>query len=761
VYDIRQFKPALYILLMLGVTGFALAAEAPGMWLLVSGGIVINAWLVKTHRFVPMPRLLANAVTLAALAIVALEVRAGDTSPILTVGQYIILLHLIKLFEQRANRDYAQLLVLSLLLMVAAAISTASLLFGICFIIYMFLSLYCCLLFHLKVEADQAKDDFDQPDEKINPSTLQQDQRYLSRSMRRLTGLMSMVAVAMAVVVFLFFPRGTGEGMFSPVQLRPSQTLTGFSDQVSFQKVAQITKSDDVAARVEVYYDDHRLLTGEPLLLRGSVLDQYTGNDPTLGPWQWRRAASPGDGEQAYAGTMFPIPGATSSPHLYTQVITLQPTGTNKLFAIAGVINIKPERNVSIHYSTRDGVLETAEPLAQQLQYTVTSSGELPDPEDGPGDAWKNSQIDPDIRKYALQPNVCGVDDAGGPLAEHPLNGDHSFDSQIATNIERHLRTEFKYTLDLTNERKWADKDPIVAFLYDFKEGHCEFFAGAMTLMCQSLGIPARFVVGFRCGVDDFNTLGDYYSVKQSNAHAWCEVYTGQKWETFDPTSGRESQSHGGRGYLAGLRKVFDFLEYKWANSVVAYDRNQRRNLVEALDVQILARAPLSGGQSLMVWQQKLQNQWSKWQSVQMSVASTILGAVISLMLLGMAAAIFWYLLERWRMIRRARRIGLATLPTPEQLRLVRQLGFYDDLLQILEKHHIARPAHLTPLEFSQTLSFLPSGAYDDIYRLTKLFYRIRYGAALLNPQRQRQLITVVHRLGHMMDGGSRAGDSL
>lgn len=112
-------------------------------------------------------------------------------------------------------------------------------------------------------------------------------------------------------------------------------------------------------------------------------------------------------------------------------------------------------------------------------------------------------------------------------------------------------------------------------------------------------------------------------------------------------------------------------------------------------------------------------------------------------------------------MIRRARRIGLATLPTPEQLRLVRQLGFYDDLLQILEKHHIARPAHLTPLEFSQTLSFLPSGAYDDIYRLTKLFYRIRYGAALLNPQRQRQLITVVHRLGHMMDGGSRAGDSL
>jgi hypothetical protein len=355
---------------------------------------------------------------------------------------------------------------------------------------------------------------------------------------------------------------------------------------------------------------------------------------------------------------------------------------------------------------------------------------------------------------------VCGTDDAGGPLAEHPLNGDHSFDSQIATNIERHLRTEFKYTLDLTNERMWANKDPIVAFLYDFKEGHCEFFAGAMTLMCQSLGIPARFVVGFRCEAEDFNTLGDYYVVKQSDAHAWCEVFTGQKWETFDPTSGRQGPTPAGQAYLAGLRKFFDFLEYKWANSVVAYDRNQRRNLVENLDMQLLTKTPLYGSQGFLVWQQKLQSQWAKWQSVQMNVTSTILGAVISLMVLGMAVAIFWYLLERWRMRRRARRIGLAALPTPEQLRLVRQLGFYDDLLRILEKHHIARPAHLTPLEFSQALSFLPSAAYDDIYRLTKLFYRIRYGAVLLNPQRQRQLATVVHRLGNMMDGGDRAGDS-
>lgn len=755
MYDIRQFKPALYLLLMLGVTGFALAAEAPGLWILAAGGITINAWLVKTHRFVPMPRLLANVVTLAALGLVALEVRAGDTTPILTVGQYIILLHLIKLFEQRANRDYAQLLVLSLLLMVAAAISTASLLFGICFIIYLFLSLYCCLLFHLKVETDQAKEDYGQPEAQINPATLQQDQRYLSRSMRRLTGLLASVSVAMAVLVFLFFPRGTGEGMFSPIQLRASQTLTGFNDQVSFQKVAQITRSDDVAARVELYYDDKRVMTGLTLLLRGSVLDVYTGNDPRAGQWQWRRSTPVGENQQAFAGQTLRVASPYHPAHTYRQVVTLQPTGTTKLFAMPGLFNINPERDVTLRFSPRDGVLETVDPMAQQFQYTVNSTGELPASQDG-GDQWKNSQIDPQIRQYAQRPEVCGADALGTPLAQHALAGDHSYDSQIATNIERHLRSQFKYTLNLTNERMWGDKDPIVAFLYDFKEGHCEFFAGAMTLLCQSLDIPARLVVGFRCGPEDFNSLGDYFAVKQSNAHAWCEVYTGNNWETFDPTSGRESGARASGGYFIGIKKIFDYLEYKWANSVVAYDRNQRKNLVDNLDIQ-LARAPLPGSQSFSAWQQKFQAQWAKWQTIQMGVASTILGAAIALMVTGAAVAICWYLVERWRMRRRAKRIGLGPLSTPDQLRLVRQLGFYDDLLRVLEKHQIGRPKHLTALEFSQTLSFLPSGAFDDIYRLTRLFYRIRYGAVPLNPYRQRQLVTVVHHLAQVIERAERA----
>src|SRR5438874_10591958 len=118
MYDIRQFKPALYILLTLGMCGFALAMQSPGLWVLGCGGILLNGVLVMTGRFKPMPRLVANIVTLGSLLYIARQLFASATTPVLVIGQFLVLLQLVKLWEQRANRDYAQLLVLSLLLMV-------------------------------------------------------------------------------------------------------------------------------------------------------------------------------------------------------------------------------------------------------------------------------------------------------------------------------------------------------------------------------------------------------------------------------------------------------------------------------------------------------------------------------------------------------------------------------------------------------------------------------------------------------------------
>jgi protein-glutamine gamma-glutamyltransferase len=755
MYDIRQFRPTLYILLLMGVTGFALAAESPAMWIVATGGILLNAWLVKTGKFVPMSRVLANLVTLAALAVVTFEVRAGDSTPILTIGNFIVLLHLVKLFEQRANRDYGQLLVLSLLLMVAAAISTASLLFGLLFIAYLFVSLHCCLLFHLKVEVDQARALYRQPADHVNPALLRQDIQDLPRSMRRLTTLIAATGITMAVLVFIFFPRGAGSTFLGPMQASPSEALSGFNDQVGFQDISRITKSEDVVARVELYRNGEKVIHPTHLLLRGSVLDAYTGSDVSRGRWQWTRSHDTDMDSDSGEGNIVSglrLADAGSADDRWTQVINLQPTATNKLFAMAGPVRIASSHDMQIRFFRADGVLEAIPPILQPIQYTVVSTNELPATVSPITEGSEGSEIDPAVAKYARQPAVCGTDPSGKSLAEYALSGNHQYDHEIAANFEHDLRTNFGYTLDLTDIGPLGNRDPMAAFLTDFRRGHCEYFAGAMTLMCQSLGIPARFVVGFRCDPDDFNSLGDYFVVKDSNAHAWCEVFTGQKWETFDPTSGRGTEGTVRHSYMSGLKKFFDYLEFKWATSVVAYDTSNRRNLIDTLEVQ-MNNSAVDGGQRVSDWVTWIQR---RLDTVRDSLASpTVLSCVITGMISLCFVAVSIFVFERLRLHRRLRRIGIELLSTPDQYRLARQLRFYDDMLRVLAKHRIERPRNLTPLEFSRSLSYLPAEVYRDIYRLTELFYRIRYGGVALPAHPRRHLSAVVHRIQQTLDGAS------
>jgi len=336
MYDIRQFKPAMYILLMLGISGFALASQAPGMFALSVTAITLNAWLIKTKRFTPIPHWLANVITVFALLALVTPVRDDPSRAVLVIGEFLVALQIVKLYEQRGNRDYAQLLVLSLLLMVAASINTASLLFGVMLIVYLFLSLYCCLLFHLKVETDAAKEAIGLPENIVNPATLRQDQRFLARSMRRLTFAVSAVAIFMAVTVFLLFPRGTGAGLLGPLQFKPSETLSGFSDTVSFQRIAQISQNDTQIAWIRVWKDGELVRGTEPLFLRGLTLDVYSGDDDTLGAARtWHRSQT----STRDAPLKHDLHVAPETPR-WKQQVELDPTGTQALFAMPGLCRL-------------------------------------------------------------------------------------------------------------------------------------------------------------------------------------------------------------------------------------------------------------------------------------------------------------------------------------------------------------------------------------------------------------------------------------
>lgn len=747
MYNIHQFKPVLYLLLMVGLTGFSLAAMSPGLWVLGAAGILLNAWLVATGRFVPMPRMLANAVTLAATLYSARQMLTNSGPAVIVIGHFLVLLHLVKLWEQRANRDYAQLLVLSLLLMVAAAINTASLLFGVLFVTYLFLSLYCCLLFHLKVETDTARVALALPEDGVSPQRLREDQRYLSRSMRRLTGFVSLVAVAMAVGVFLFFPRGSGANLLGPLQLRPAQALTGFSDEVGFQKIAQIQQNDQIMAYVRVWKNDVPV-EGGTLLLRGTTLNRYTGRDnPHRGRWQWVRARAPWTGvpNSAAPNEQRDLIDRQPAGDRWRQSIHLKPTGTATLFALPGILSFTPlKRGIEFKYTSADSVLQTATALPQPLDYEVVSRGSLDIPQfnRSPDPIGPRSAIDPKVAEYARRPEVSGAD-ARGPLAARRPVSDfrpHPLDEQIAQAIETHLRTKFSYTLDLTDARKIIEgQDPLVAFLYDLKRGHCEYFAGAMALMCQSLGMQARVVTGFKC--DEFNDTpgAGYYMVRQAHAHAWVEVRTPQGWKTYDPTSGNDA----GRNQVTfwqRVKHVFNYMEFTYANSVIAFDNTNQENLINSVETRMTNTMYRGVGtmQTITSWLESDQFDY---------ITSHLVFVLVGLIALVLVGCVGWFLLEKWYLRRRAARIGLEALPPAEQMRLARQLAFYDDLLRLLDRHRITRPRHQTAMEFSRSLTFLPATAYETVRRLTRLYNRVRYGGAELDPGQRRRLNTIIGRL--------------
>jgi hypothetical protein len=137
--------------------------------------------------------------------------------------------------------------------------------------------------------------------------------------------------------------------------------------------------------------------------------------------------------------------------------------------------------------------------------------------------------------------------------------------------------------------------------------------------------------------------------------------------------------------------------------------------------------------------------------------SSWVLGALVYVMSGLLVGSISWFLIEQLKLQRRARRMGLGSLPAGQQRKLAKQLGFYDDLILSLERRQILRPVHLTPKEFSESITFVPSEAYDAIRRVTEIFYKVRYGRIELTSKQQKHLDNVVRRidavLGH--SGGS------
>jgi hypothetical protein len=148
-------------------------------------------------------------------------------------------------------------------------------------------------------------------------------------------------------------------------------------------------------------------------------------------------------------------------------------------------------------------------------------------------------------------------------------------------------------------------------FLFKRRIGFCEHYAAAYASLMRLAGVPARVVIGYQGG--ELNEIGHYLIVRQSDAHAWCEVHLqGQGWVRVDPTSviAPDRVNAGLQSYLettesaAGpaaqavstavwrdvqrrARLYWDNLSYQWNLRVLSFDRDSQRTFFAAAFVYL------------------------------------------------------------------------------------------------------------------------------------------------------------------------------
>jgi transglutaminase-like putative cysteine protease len=326
-----------------------------------------------------------------------------------------------------------------------------------------------------------------------------------------------------------------------------------------------------------------------------------------------------------------------------------------------------------------------------------------------PAQLRKSSTIYPDeIRDLYLQ--VPQLDPRIKQLAEKIVEKSHN-EYDRAANIELYLQSHYGYTLDLTGRKT---DDPLAYFLFERREGHCEYFAAAMTVMLRDLGIPARYVGGFLPG--EYNDLGGDYIIRASDAHAWVEAYfPGYGWITFDPTPAGNGKR---KGLLARMGLYWDWFQFAWDEWVINYDFSHQTNLAQ--NVQKTSRD--WGERALRYYHDKQREGIRLLMALDRRTEASpyflpsVLVFLIALLIYLRGRPLISYLIARWRV--RARRGGnlTASLAALE----------YREMLRLLEKRGWKKAPSQTPLEFASAISATDLSA--PVAQLTELYQSARFG---------------------------------
>ncbi len=702
----HYFELALYLLVL---TGFATLASTGGLDLpstiLVGIALAVRGYQLAKRR----PFVISDAWT-TPLSVAYFVFFAADYF-ILSRGFLPATVHLalfgvvVRMFSLRRERDHVTLAILAFLMVLAAAVLTVDSIFLFSFALFMMMAVGTFVLMEMRRSGHVAS-------VQARHSSDPQEHRHFAFALARVAPVLMVMILIGAAVVFFVMPRMSA-GYMGAYSFG-TDLSSGFSDHVQLGQIGQIQQSGAVVMHIQI---DGDTVGRSDLHWRGVTLSDFDGRTWSSPREQFILSRQPDSSFKVPRTSVFARSLAKpilAREHIIHYRVLMEPIGTNVFFlapwarsvsgnyrmlaADAGgaVYNFDSQRAISRYEAESDIAGATpAELRAAARDYPLPIATQY-------------------LRLPTLDPRVPQL------AAQITRSARNDFDRAAA--IENHLRTRFGYTLQLPQSRV---KDPIANFLFERKQGHCEYFASAMAVMLRTLGIPSRVVTGFRS--DEFNDLTGNYVVRAKDAHAWVEAYfPGYGWQTFDPTPAGNGGTPQGWNRLA---LYIDAMSSFWRDWVVSYDTSHQYSLGQAAFSG--TRGAWENARKWARTHYALMLKWARHSQDQVEHSPgrwAILGAglVLSLLLLGNLGRIARWLHEKWLQAHPER--------SPEQAAAM----WYQRMVRALARRGFKKPAAQTAQEFLKKIE--DSRLREPVARFTQVYESARFGNSAEDVKRLPEL---------------------
>jgi len=608
--------------------GLALHVDRLPAWV-SAAAIVLTVWRLAAARSrVPLPGLIARAV-LAGVVVIAVVARFHTLNGLAAGTALLVLMTALKLLETHRRRDRLVLVGAGLFLLLAACLDRQSLPRAPLYIGETWLA--CTAL------AVIASD------------------RLPGRAALVLAGRTLLLALPLAVLLFLFFPRLAGSFWAVP---RNDEAVTGLSDTMTPGSIGKLTTSYETAFRAR--FEDE-LPPTEQRYWRGPVLHRFDGSTWSAGSADWQPRQP-----REFLG------------RAYHYRIALEPSRHRWWFALDTPAR-SPDPGVAL---TRDYELLAARPVTQPTSFEALSY--LATRQAAPLAQWERPEdlfVPPGRNPRSLE------------LARE-LRAQSGSDAAFVNAALGFLRAGgFVYSL----EPEKLGTEQVDDFLFRTRTGFCGHYASAFTVLMRAGGVPARVVTGYLGG--EWNPVGGYLVVRQSDAHAWVEVWLeGRGWTRVDPTAvvaperllrgaydllpeamSASTRLLRGSPWLVHMLQSWDAANAWWNERVVKFDAVSQIDLLERLGV----RSP---------------DAWA-------------LGWAFVLALLGWLALIAWHM------------SAAARPPRPDPLARA-----YARLCRKLARTGLVRAPYQGPLAYAEALRAGYPALAAGAYSLLERYAHLRYG---------------------------------